>query len=86
VKTLPAALEQALSGDVLTLAMLYTITRSDGLVVRLAGHDRDLQVGALVWSAAAALDQGGLEQAQGLGTNSSSLTGRSPVTRSVTRI
>jgi uncharacterized phage protein (TIGR02218 family) len=75
VRTLPAALEEALSRDVLTLAMLYTITRTDGLVVRLAGHDRDLKVGSVVWSAAASLDQSSYEQAQGLGTTSTSLTG-----------
>jgi uncharacterized phage protein (TIGR02218 family) len=45
MRSIPAALQTHLTGEVISLAKLIKITRTDNVVVRLTSHDRDLVVG-----------------------------------------
>lgn len=74
MRVLPPGLSAALEADTLTLAVLTTLTRSDGVTVRMAGHDRDITVDGATWPAAVA-DPGHTEQSGGLASSTSSLTG-----------
>lgn len=45
MRSIPAALQTHLAGEVISLAKIIKITRTDNVVVRLTTHDRDLVVG-----------------------------------------
>jgi uncharacterized phage protein (TIGR02218 family) len=75
VRTIPPALSAALASDTLTLAVLTTLTRADGKIVRMAGHDRDIMIDGVTWHAAASADPGHVERPGGLAAASSGLTG-----------
>jgi len=52
MKTVAAALETHLQGEVTTLATCWTVTRTDGEVFRFTSHDRDLTVSGETYLAA----------------------------------
>lgn len=50
-KTIPSALQTHIEGEVTTLTSICTITRTDGVVVRLTSHDADVTVDGEVFKA-----------------------------------
>lgn len=52
MKTISAALGQHLDGEVTTLATCWRLERADGWVRGFTDHDRDLEIDALVYTAA----------------------------------
>lgn len=53
MKNIPAALLSHYAGEVTTLAILWQITRADGVIVRFTDHDQDITVSGAVYRAAA---------------------------------
>ncbi|MEZ0215323.1 MAG: DUF2163 domain-containing protein [Xanthobacteraceae bacterium] len=65
MRTLPAPLAAALASGVTTLARCWRISRSDGVVLGLTDHDRDLTVDGTLFRAAGGV--AGAENASSLG-------------------
>jgi uncharacterized phage protein (TIGR02218 family) len=75
MRTLPNALSQKLDQGVTTLAQAWRLTRSDGLVVALTQHDRDLSFDGTIFEAAASLLSGDHERELGLAPDRAALSG-----------
>lgn len=66
MRTIPAGLQAILDGNAASLASLWTITRTDGQVVRLTDADVDVAVGFDVYLSAAGITPSSLEVAGSL--------------------
>jgi uncharacterized phage protein (TIGR02218 family) len=75
MRVLPAGLSQKLNEGVTTLAQAWRLTRSDGVVVALTQHDRDLSFDGTLFQAAGGLISGDHEWAVGLGPDRAALSG-----------
>lgn len=61
MKTIPAALDTHLSGELATLATLIKISRRDGAVMGFTSHDRDLLVSGVTYKADSAFSASAIE-------------------------
>lgn len=74
-KTIPSALQTHLNSEVTTLATLLTITRADGVVVRLTDLDADLVVGGDTYKATFGYLRSALSIREGLTADDVEITG-----------
>lgn len=52
MKTIPAGLQALLDSGVVTLATIWTVTRTDGIVIGFTDHDVDLVIGGVTYQSA----------------------------------
>ncbi len=76
MRTLPEPLAIQLASGVTTLAWCWRITRSDGVVIGLTEHDRDVTIAGVAFQAGSAEVTGAPEARLGLGADSAGLSGR----------
>lgn len=65
----------AFTQEVTTLARLWSVTRSDGIVLGFTDHDGDLEADGIVFRAASALGAQAVERATGLSVDNASVFG-----------
>ncbi|NTU77718.1 MAG: DUF2163 domain-containing protein [Alphaproteobacteria bacterium] len=75
MKSLSAALQAHLDGELTTLAEIVKITRVDGAVIALTTHDRDLTVEGVLYSAEGSYSPESLSNAASLKTNDYEVSG-----------
>jgi uncharacterized phage protein (TIGR02218 family) len=73
--TISAALEAHLAGEVVTLALLVKITRKDGTVIGVTGHDQDIVFSGLTYYASDAVSSTALTTTVGTGVDALDLEG-----------
>ena len=76
MRDMPEALQDRLSGDVLTLCLCWRLTRRDGQVFGLTDHDSDLTVEGVSYLPGAALDSARFVQSIDLAPGQAVATGR----------
>ena len=74
MRTIPAGLQTSLNGNAAALCMLITITRTDGVIVRLTDSDSDLAYGGDLYLANASVEQSNLEHKADLSADNAETT------------
>lgn len=76
MRDIPEALQDRLSGDVLTLCLCWRLTRRDGQVFGLTDHDSNLTIEGILYAPGAALDSERFVQSIDLAPGQAVATGR----------
>lgn len=74
MRTVPAAIQTHLEGEVISLAKLIKITRADNVVIRLTTHDRNLTVGGEVYRSDIGFTISALQSTDTLAVDNAELT------------
>jgi len=64
-----------LEGDLTTIALCWRIERRDGVTIGLTGHDRDLEIGGLIYRAAPGMTPSAIARSAQLDADSMDVTG-----------
>jgi uncharacterized phage protein (TIGR02218 family) len=64
-----------LQGTLTTVALCWRLERRDGVAIGLTAHDRDLEIGGLVYRAAPGMTPSAIERSAGLDADSMDVTG-----------
>lgn len=75
MKTVPGGLQSHLNADQTTLATLWKITRTDGVVLGFTDHDRDLVVSAVTYQAATGYTRTAIQNTADLAVDNVDLEG-----------